>query len=647
MYPESEPIVTPKQSWFQSFEQWYRFLPKRQKISLLILIFLIISIPLGVIAALNPIRDRSKANLITPPYPITPPEQLINAAVQVGANYTTTLTASNIASFSPHQPGGTIEFWINFDQPEVLKTGIAKFSQFDKQLTIILNANRTKTNATITFSIPSYSLQTTSTSTLTTPELNPNTWYHLALTYSIDTNSATLFVNGKPTSTAPYTGPYNLFEAIPNIQLGAFSLQENIPMFNFKGRLDDFHVSDTPRYSSQFLPNPMNQTQADEFTSILWKFNRSNTDSGRFNIHWFATQESIIEYVEPTDTPTFSVCSQEGQCLIVSGVGENQCSSDFDCQTQTNPSTYIGAKCKLAGCSQELCVNKTSPDISTICLYKDEYACFKQGARCEQQTDGNCGWTQTPELTACQNSYRGIPQPSPSTTPKPTAEPTATPSAPPTPIIKPSPTPTGSPQPTPKTAAQAPSKAPEKSKNDNQNTAQQCQDQAPTSPADLYQITANDSKATLFFAPAGNPYTHYVIQYGEGSNLQHSTSYEAKNAAGALAADIYLLKPNTPYTFQVLAFNHCAPGTWSNQMTIRTSTGTNRTFYKNIAQRVTTNINKVLGGFTQAPAPQPTQINPMVITEQQASPQVIAPELPPPPQNLFQRLVNGIINLFL
>jgi hypothetical protein len=36
----------------------------------------------------------------------------------------------------------------------------------------------------------------------------------------------------------------------------------------------------------------------------------------------------------------------------------------------------------------------------TTCEFRPEYACYRD-ATCERQADGTCGWTETPELTAC------------------------------------------------------------------------------------------------------------------------------------------------------------------------------------------------------------------------------------------------------
>lgn len=57
-----------------------------------------------------------------------------------------------------------------------------------------------------------------------------------------------------------------------------------------------------------------------------------------------------------------------------------------------NPDCYVG------GCSRQICSDQ--PDVASTCEWQDSYACYAT-ATCERQGDGLCGWTETPELTAC------------------------------------------------------------------------------------------------------------------------------------------------------------------------------------------------------------------------------------------------------
>lgn len=55
--------------------------------------------------------------------------------------------------------------------------------------------------------------------------------------------------------------------------------------------------------------------------------------------------------------------------------------------------------CKKTGCSGQVCSDE---DVVTTCEYRPEYECYKK-AKCERQTNGECGFTKTPELTSCLN----------------------------------------------------------------------------------------------------------------------------------------------------------------------------------------------------------------------------------------------------
>jgi eight-cysteine-cluster-containing protein len=54
--------------------------------------------------------------------------------------------------------------------------------------------------------------------------------------------------------------------------------------------------------------------------------------------------------------------------------------------------------CYIGGCSSQVCSDRN--DIVTTCEWLDVYECYRS-ARCEQQSDGACGWTPTQELNAC------------------------------------------------------------------------------------------------------------------------------------------------------------------------------------------------------------------------------------------------------
>jgi hypothetical protein len=53
--------------------------------------------------------------------------------------------------------------------------------------------------------------------------------------------------------------------------------------------------------------------------------------------------------------------------------------------------------CIKTGCSSQICADH---DVISTCEFRPEYECY-QKATCARQSDGNCGFTKTPELTAC------------------------------------------------------------------------------------------------------------------------------------------------------------------------------------------------------------------------------------------------------
>jgi|GEM_PF-5798143 len=71
-------------------------------------------------------------------------------------------------------------------------------------------------------------------------------------------------------------------------------------------------------------------------------------------------------------------------------------------ETSSSGNTFLtppGSKkeCRKTGCSGQIC---SDIDIVTTCEFRQEYACY-QNARCERQATGECGFTQTSELSTC------------------------------------------------------------------------------------------------------------------------------------------------------------------------------------------------------------------------------------------------------
>ncbi len=69
----------------------------------------------------------------------------------------------------------------------------------------------------------------------------------------------------------------------------------------------------------------------------------------------------------------------------------------FTFKVEKEKEVLVG-KCYVGGCSSQVCSDQQ--DMMTTCEYREIYACY-QGATCERQPDGKCGWTETPVLKAC------------------------------------------------------------------------------------------------------------------------------------------------------------------------------------------------------------------------------------------------------
>jgi eight-cysteine-cluster-containing protein len=95
--------------------------------------------------------------------------------------------------------------------------------------------------------------------------------------------------------------------------------------------------------------------------------------------------------------------SQEG--ILISGSHRRETGPAGTAETLIASQIYLRAMgdtastkpCMRTGCSGQVCSDQ---DVMTTCEYRTEYECYKK-ATCERQTNGECGWTQTKELTSC------------------------------------------------------------------------------------------------------------------------------------------------------------------------------------------------------------------------------------------------------
>lgn len=113
------------------------------------------------------------------------------------------------------------------------------------------------------------------------------------------------------------------------------------------------------------------------------------------------TQTEIVKFGE--------VFLHEGMSITLAGVEPNKNTkvttrnSDYVFVFTVAPQEIVKApiskgKCYVGGCSSQVCSDRQ--DVVTTCEYRDSYACYKT-ATCERQSSGECGWTDTPELSTC------------------------------------------------------------------------------------------------------------------------------------------------------------------------------------------------------------------------------------------------------
>ncbi len=116
-------------------------------------------------------------------------------------------------------------------------------------------------------------------------------------------------------------------------------------------------------------------------------------------------------------------------------------------QASTGNHSIAADGCVITGCSGQICTDQAGAARggATICMYTPQAACYQASGICRVQSNGQCGWTQTPELLSCLAQIQTSPSPSPSLLPSST--PSLLPSDLPFSSPSPTPSPIGSPLP--------------------------------------------------------------------------------------------------------------------------------------------------------------------------------------------------------
>jgi len=111
------------------------------------------------------------------------------------------------------------------------------------------------------------------------------------------------------------------------------------------------------------------------------------------------------EFVPFIATVDFNSSSVTGWVILEknnpSGLSQNRMSVHIPVRLTQKPVSREAGGCHVTGCSGQVCSDQ---DVPTDCMYKEEYICY-QKAKCERQITGQCGWTQTKELTLCLDQF--------------------------------------------------------------------------------------------------------------------------------------------------------------------------------------------------------------------------------------------------
>lgn len=112
------------------------------------------------------------------------------------------------------------------------------------------------------------------------------------------------------------------------------------------------------------------------------------------------TEEDWMQegYVRFTATMVYDTDEKIGDLVFIKenppGLPEND--DEYSISVYLSQSTSADG-CIITGCSGQICSDE---EVATTCEYKNYYGCYAS-ATCERQSNGQCGWTQTPELLVC------------------------------------------------------------------------------------------------------------------------------------------------------------------------------------------------------------------------------------------------------
>lgn len=107
-----------------------------------------------------------------------------------------------------------------------------------------------------------------------------------------------------------------------------------------------------------------------------------------------ATDEQISNGLDKMATDGLIIAGTRYTVTGPGGSGKARTVSQFYLRATDE---VVAKTCIKTGCSGQICSDESR---ITTCQFLPEYACY-QTATCEAQADGECGWTETAELTSC------------------------------------------------------------------------------------------------------------------------------------------------------------------------------------------------------------------------------------------------------
>lgn len=122
----------------------------------------------------------------------------------------------------------------------------------------------------------------------------------------------------------------------------------------------------------------------DEFETRTEQISEGKTAT----VEFVASKEGEFEFYCSVDG--HRAMGMVGKLIVMSGEGQQ---------------AKAGDGCVITGCSSQICAEG---EVITTCEYLPAYSCYAE-ARCERQSDGQCGWTETPALRECFAIYQTVP----------------------------------------------------------------------------------------------------------------------------------------------------------------------------------------------------------------------------------------------